>query len=118
MVIDEGGCEAADFITIIVDETRKVFVPNVFSPNSDGINDHFAIQGGPDLTLIRSLSIYDRWGASIFNINNLPIDSPDARWFGDKQGEAVDVGVYLYVAEVEFTDGHIERISGEVLVLR
>uniref|UniRef100_UPI00387387B3 T9SS type B sorting domain-containing protein n=1 Tax=Neolewinella persica TaxID=70998 RepID=UPI00387387B3 len=116
--IDENGCEASDNITVIVNETRKIYIPNVFSPNGDGINDHFEVQGGPDLTTIRSLNVYDRWGANLFSVTNQPVNSPATRWLGDRQGQPVGEGVYLYVAEVEFTDGHVEKVSGEVLVMK
>ena len=40
----------------------EVFIPNAFSPNKDGINDHFTIFGGNDLVAIKSLSLFNRWG--------------------------------------------------------
>jgi gliding motility-associated-like protein len=117
-VIDENGCEASDNITIIVDETRKVYVPNVFSPNGDGINDEFGIQVSANIRVIRSFNVYNRWGAILFNVINQPINSPEGRWQGDHRGQPVEAGVYIYVAEVEFTDGHVEKVSGEVLVMK
>jgi len=116
--IDENGCMTSDELTIIVDETRKIYIPNVFSPNGDGINDYFEIQGGPDVRLIRSLNIYDRWGAQLFNAIDQPMNSPSARWEGDRLGQPVETGVYIYSAMVQFADGHVEQLSGEVLVMR
>jgi gliding motility-associated-like protein len=116
--IDENGCEASDNITIIVDETRKIYIPNVFSPNGDGINDDFGIQGGANIRVIRTFNIYNRWGAILFNATNQPLNSPEGKWQGDQDGQPVEAGVYIYFAEVEFTDGHVEKVSGEVLVMK
>ena len=44
-VMDAEGCTASNDITIFVDKTKRVYIPNVFSPNQDGINDEFKIQG-------------------------------------------------------------------------
>ena len=115
---DENGCASGTNITIIVNQERNIYVPNVFSPNGDGINDYFEIQGGPDVRLIRGFNVYDRWGAMAFNAVDYPVNSPEGRWQGDHRGQPVEAGVYIYVAVVEFTDGHIEKISGEVLVMK
>ncbi len=118
IAFDENGCESVGNITIIVDERRKIYVANVFSPNGDGINDFLEIQGGDDIRLINRFTVYDRWGAELFDVVDQPMNSPDGRWQGDRLGQAVEAGVYVYVAVVEFTDGHIERIAGEVLLMK
>jgi gliding motility-associated-like protein len=117
-ITDENGCIASDELTVIVDETRKIYIPNVFSPNGDGINDYFEIQGGPDLRIIRSLNIYDRWGAQLFNTTDQPVSSPSARWGGERLGQPVEAGIYIYSAMVQFADGHVEQIAGEIMVMR
>jgi gliding motility-associated-like protein len=117
-ITDENGCIASDELTVIVDETRKIYIPNVFSPNGDGINDYFEIQGGPDLRVIRSLNIYDRWGAQLFNTTDQPVSSPSARWGGERLGQPVEAGIYIYSAMVQFADGHVEQIAGEIMVMR
>lgn len=115
---DENGCESTANITIIVDERRKIYIPNVFSPNGDGINDFFEIQGGPDIRVVSRFDVYDRWGAVLFNSVDQPLNSLDGRWLGDHRGQPVTAGVYIYVAVIEFFDGHVEKLSGEVLVMK
>jgi gliding motility-associated-like protein len=45
------------------------FVPNTFSPNGDGVNDHFIVNG-IGLNAIPSITIYNRWGQVVFQKSN------------------------------------------------
>lgn len=71
--------------------TCPIVVPNVFSPNDDGLNDVFFIQGLP---LEFNLIIYNRWGYAVFETDN-----PDELWNGKvmNTGAPVAEGVYFYV---------------------
>ena len=68
----------------------EVFIPNVFSPNHDGINDHFEVMNGTGA--VTEMYLYNRWGAEIFHDRS---DSP--KWDGTFKGKPVDPGVYIYV---------------------
>ena len=70
VVVDENGCTASDKITVIVENNRKLFVPNIMSPNNDGVNDYFDITAGPDVDKIEFVEIYDRWGANLYHLEN------------------------------------------------
>ncbi|MEM6397903.1 MAG: gliding motility-associated C-terminal domain-containing protein, partial [Bacteroidota bacterium] len=118
-ITDASGCSLTDEITILVDKTQNVFTPNSFSPNDDGVNDRFTIFAGPDVSQVGQLRIFNRWGQTLFLAENIPPNDLSVGWDGRVNGnQLVDIGVYLYVAEVVFFDGRVETISGEVAVLR
>ena len=60
------GCVASDDIRLDVYKTRAVFLPNVFSPNGDGINDFYQVFPSIEVNEVLQVVIYDRWGAEIF----------------------------------------------------
>lgn len=71
-------------------------IPNVFSPNGDGVNDVFTLVNDAGLEACTSFIIFDRWGQLIFKSSG-----KTARWDGRnfssrKMGE----GVYFYVVEI------------------
>ncbi|MCX7743344.1 MAG: gliding motility-associated C-terminal domain-containing protein [Flavobacteriales bacterium] len=68
-----------------------IVVPNVFSPNDDGINDILFI---PGLPLKFHLIIYNRWGNAVFET-----EDPNQLWNGkiNNTGEKATSGVYFYV---------------------
>lgn len=113
------GCIATDSIFIQVNIVRKVYFPNAFSPNDDGINDYFSVYGDvPNVLEIEELLIFDRWGELMFEGKNLPPDAPSVGWDGSFKGEDVNTGVYVYIAKVKFFDELTETFSGDVLLLR
>ena len=50
---------------VTCDSEEKIYIPNSFSPNDDGINDNFTIFSNKDLE-INYLRIFDRWGNLVF----------------------------------------------------
>jgi len=84
---------------------------NAFSPNDDGINDQFFIDGlsSPDNNVI----FYNRWGDEIRRIQNY--DNENVMWNGlNQSGEKVAAGSYYYT--VEFQSG--TSFSGLVQVVK
>lgn len=70
-------------------------IPNIFTPNGDGINDLF------DYTLNRystfELHIFNRWGNSVFQSNN-----QDIKWDATVNGNKVPAGTYYYILTTNY----------------
>ena len=118
-VIDVNGCSASAQVLVDVDRNRNVFIPNVFSPNGDGINDKFKIFTGIGVTKINFVRLYDRWGELLFEEIDLQ-PSPDGTpgWDGNYRGEKLNPAVFLYLVEVEFLDGVKLLYRGDVTLLK
>lgn len=112
--VTENGCRGEDSLRIRVIERALVYIPGSFSPNYDGINDIFTPFGNRFVKGIRNLAVYDRWGNSLYLQTDLPINDPSAGWDGHYRGKRMDPGVYIYVTEVEMTDGSIRLFKGDV----
>ena len=119
-VVDENGCSAMDDILITVNKSRNVYIANIFTPNGDGTNDYFNLVIGSGAVSISYLSIYDRWGNSVFSIENeyIPEIGQQDGWDGKHNGQYVNPGVYVYTAEVNFLDGRVLQYSGDITVIR
>jgi hypothetical protein len=68
---DEQGCTSEAIITLAVDASIGVYVPNAFSPNEDGRNDVFYVHADDNITNIKELSVFSRWGKLVFNKKNI-----------------------------------------------
>ncbi len=118
---DINGCLALASVLVEVDKNRNVYLPNIFTPDGDGINDHFQLFTGNGVLRIRSLRMFDRWGELIFerlDIPPSPFPDPANGWDGTFRGKPMNAGVYVYLAEVEFEDGQLLLYRGDVTLLK
>jgi gliding motility-associated-like protein len=90
---DNKGCSVDRTLIIDVESACKDFtVPNIFTPNNDGINDQLVIDAHGMSNY--SITIYDRWGKQMFSSKNV-----NDYWNGkiDGNGALVPDGVYYYI---------------------
>ena len=98
---------------------REFFIPNIFSPNGDGINDYFYISSHPEaLSSIPLLRIYDRWGGLVFEGIDLQPNRPEDGWDGFIGSDPANPAVFTWVAEVVFVDGKSTALFGDVTLVR
>ena len=108
-----NGCEASD--TLVVKNDCYLDIPNVFTPNGDGLNDYFFPRNYLSKGLSTfSMNIYNRWGQLIFETNS----TDGAGWDGKFNETEQPEGVYIYVIDATFIDGQKEHRQGNVTLLR
>ncbi|MEZ5041498.1 MAG: gliding motility-associated C-terminal domain-containing protein [Saprospiraceae bacterium] len=115
---DAGGCSISDKITIFVDRTRPLFIPNAFSPNGDGANDTFTLYAGKSVESITQLRIFDRWGNLLFERQDFQPNNPELGWDGNFRSQTMNPGVFTYMFKVLYMDNTEEIITGEVTLIR
>ena len=64
------------------------------------------------------MQIFDRWGALIFETQDIPSKQPELGWDGRFNGKMMDTGVYVYRAVLGFPDGSEQQIAGDVTLIR
>ena len=110
------GCVAMEELVVHVDKKRDVFVPNVFSPNGDGINDRLVIYGGPEVTNIAVFRVYTRWGSLIFEGHNISPNKEAGTWDGRFGGKRMRPGSFVWTAQIEFIDEVSIEYYGDVVL--
>jgi gliding motility-associated-like protein len=119
-VSDENGCIKEASVIVYLSTTRRVYTPNIFSPNGDGHNDLFTIFTSTDAVAVNSLQIFDRWGERVYLSPDdfVAGDEYNYGWDGTYAGEQAPNGVYVFLAEISFIDGKTEVFKGEVNLVR
>ena len=103
---------------IFVSEDLPVYIPNAFSPNGDGNNDHFIIYGDNNSIKIPLLQIFDRWGNMVFEAKDFRPNDPKFGWDGMFEGRFMNAQVLVWKAEIELFDGRVETITGDLTLVR
>jgi len=110
-VSDVNGCIATDSVLVSIDPEMVIFVPEVFSPNSDGANDYFHVLGKGIQSIL--LIVYDRWGNKVFEATDR-----EQKWDGTHNGAPVNEGVYVYYLKVYLYNKQTIEQKGDVTVVR
>ena len=107
IVSDSAGCESELYRIDIPNVYNDCFfIPNAFSPNGDGINDIFIIDGIYSKTEV-SLTIFNSQGAKMIE-NNLTLE-----WDGKFRGNPAPIGLYTYIIRFDnqYLTGQISLLS-------
>jgi gliding motility-associated-like protein len=89
-----------------------MYIPTIFSPNDDGINDFFEVFG--EGFTLKKMSIFDRWGNQIFYS-----EKPDANWNGSFRNEASPPSIYTYHLEYQDFKRNVLRYKkGDMMLVR
>lgn len=109
--IESSPCYSIYQLDLLVENCPPT-IPQGFSPNDDGYNDWFNIQGLYDIFENHQLLIYNRYGTLIFKGNN------SLKWNGtanqglNNQGVLLPVGTYFYV--LHLNDSNYKPMTGWV----
>jgi gliding motility-associated-like protein len=118
-VFDTNGCESTDQLNIILNRVRHVFIPSVFSPNGDGTNDIFFINGDESqIVTVKQFRIFNRWGGVVHEALDFAPNDPNRGWDGQDKNGGINPGVFTYMAEIEFIDKISVMYYGDVTVIK
>lgn len=107
-VVDENGC-GSDFQFTL--DPPEIFIPSYFSPNGDGIHDHWIIGNLAETYPNAVVNIFDRYGKLLAQY----LGAKSEGWDGTYQGKALPSTDYWYVIEIEEIS---KQFSGHFTLIR
>jgi gliding motility-associated-like protein len=114
-VIDSSGCPKTATVTIYVlsmqCDPADVFVPNTFTPNSDGQNDILYVRGNMISELY--FAVYNRWGEMVFETTDQNVG-----WDGIYKGMKADPAVFAWYLRAKCYNGNELKKQGNTTLIR
>ena len=90
----------------MADVCAAVNIPNTFTPNGDGVNDTWVVEG---LDATATVQVFTRWGKQIYQSVGYPVP-----WNGEYDGKKLPQGVYYYVITAK---NNTQKLSGWVSII-
>jgi gliding motility-associated-like protein len=111
-VTDANGCSGTAEVIVYVNPicSQEIFVPTIFSSNSDGKNDRQCVLGNCIATM--TFSIYNWWGELVFETND-----QNTCWDGTYKGKKVNSDVFVFKLNAILLNGKEVNQSGNLTVL-
>uniref|UniRef100_UPI000716A6E2 T9SS type B sorting domain-containing protein n=1 Tax=Algoriphagus resistens TaxID=1750590 RepID=UPI000716A6E2 len=108
-VSDDEELEPSDNTDTVTHEQLVFEIPNVFTPNGDGINDTWVIRGLQEFFSQSELVVVNRWGVEVYRSTNYQND-----WNGDN----LNGGTYFYQFQLVDTQGVSHTMTGYVTIIK
>ena len=108
---NSAGCTGRDTITVVSLKESTLAIPNIFTPNGDGLNDRVFPKVQCDFHF-KQWSIYNRWGQRVY----FSTDETKG-WDGHFNGGLCDVGVYVFVVEGTGDAGDAKKLTGNITLM-
>lgn len=105
------GCKDTATKNVIIDPAFAIWIPNVFTPDGDGINDYWFSEGF-GITELKTL-VFDRWGVLVFEGYQL-----DSKWNGTYKGKIAVQDTYVYRIEARDVFGEWHEFIGRVTLIK
>lgn len=109
VIQDTTGCVDTVYNTVWVNPDLRVLIPAAFTPNGDGLNDIWKIQGQGMEEM--SVVVFDRWGGKVFDNKN---SASTSIWDGNELPE----GIYMYHITAKSFTGKLYNKYGSVTLIR
>jgi gliding motility-associated-like protein len=115
---NQWGCSDTASVNIhLICKEGKVFIPNTFTPNGDGMNDIFYPRG-KGVSQVLEFLIYNRWGQLMYSRSYFQLNDKSAGWNGTFKGQKLAPGVFVYQTLMRCESGNIFKLNGNVTLLR
>ncbi|HRD40580.1 MAG TPA: gliding motility-associated C-terminal domain-containing protein, partial [Bacteroidia bacterium] len=114
VVKSDKGCIDTILRPLVVGEDFGIYVPNAFTPNSDGLNDVFQPKGFGVVDY--ELFVFDRWGEKVFSTKKF-----EEGWDGTFQGrgnKGCEQGTYTWLIRCTSVFSKAHELKGHVTLIR
>jgi len=110
-------CNVTDCVLVSVEidcsTNNEYATPSAFSPNGDGLNDQYCLNGWGECVTSFQIAIYNRWGEKVYESEDVGFC-----WDGTYLGNPLNSGVFVFYIKAEIKNsGSITR-KGNITIVK
>jgi gliding motility-associated-like protein len=110
----DSGCVGTGQFTVTVTPDYRVFFPNIFTPNGDGVNDMWQFFTGSNAIKQLRVQVFNRTGEKVFEATDI-----NAAWDGTYKGAYAPIGIYTYTANIVWLNNYNDNTyHGTITLIR
>lgn len=114
-ITDSTKCTLVDSVHIRCTDvscgTSSLFIPNAFTPNSDGQNDNLCFHG--EYITSFHIAIFTRWGEMVYESSDI-----NQCWDGRFKDNPCLPGVYMYTCKITCEGNKESLLKGDITLIR
>ncbi|MBP8823282.1 MAG: gliding motility-associated C-terminal domain-containing protein [Flavobacteriales bacterium] len=112
VAMNDAGCVDSTTAQVCISTTDSLLIPNLFTPNNDGVNEVFRVTGGNLAAL--DVQVFNRWGQEVARLERV-----NQVWDGRTMaGEELSAGTYFYTLQAVGKDARHYDLNGTVILVR
>lgn len=108
----DKGCKTSVSKRVLIVPPFDAYVPSSFTPNNDGINDYFGMEGVEFIGSFE-MGIFNRWGQEVFHSTDLK-----KQWDGRYNDTPMPGGMYTFAIVITDAEGRPYEINGTIQLIR
>ena len=113
-VTNANGCTDTKIIEVVVNGVFTCYVPTAFTPDGDGLNDFFFVEGESIDSEVFNFSVYNRWGERIFEAEDI-----HTKWDGTYKNLPAQEDIYIWKLDTkDAVTGEHKEFTGHVMLMR
>lgn len=118
-VNNEFACKDSTEVFVALDKEKLLYIPTIFSPNNDGINDYFQVYPNCGIASIDNFQIFDRFGNLVYSKTDLTNFSDlTIFWDGIVNGRQASPSIYLWQIALTLIDDTKRNLEGDITLIR
>jgi gliding motility-associated-like protein len=113
VAFNEHGCTDTSEVTMVVTPAFTVYIPNAFTPDANGVNDRFMVEGTGIIGFV--MYVFDRWGEEVYYSEDI-----EEGWGGDVRGggDVAKQDSYVYKIQVRDLFNRTHDFHGRVMLMK
>ena len=113
IVVNADGCEDEISLQVVVNGVFTCYVPTAFTPDGDGLNDLFYVEGESIDVTNFTFRVFNRWGEKVFETDDI-----NSSWDGRYKNAPAQQDIYIWKVETkDVVTGELKEFMGHVTLM-